>query len=391
MNILQIGLAELIARNNRNQLSDPQIHQIKYGTRIFTESFIIIKTPKNENYQEFNLSDNVKVLPTLSRNRYWFMWDAWRMARKVIRENKIDLVISQDPFFTGLIGYLLKKEFGIPLNVNDVCDFIDNPFWIREWWINRIFNPIGKYILRRADSIRVDSGKEKEKLVSLGIGRNKIWNIPFILNDVDKFIEGKTDDGFRKKILGEKFKYAILFVGRFEDQKDLPTLFKTAKRVIQSEPKTLFLIIGDGKKSDELKAMAKGFDIKNNLLFLGWIDYFDLPKYYAASDAFILTSKYETSPRVVIFACLSRKPIVATDVSGVSDFVEEGKNGFIVPVGDELGLANGVLALIGDSQKAREMGEYGFIKVQELLNEEKILKEYKKMWEFTMIAGDEQK
>lgn len=391
MNVLQIGLAEHLARKQPHHLNDPQIHQIKYGQRIFTKSFIIIKTPKDENYQTFNLSENVMVLPTLSKNRYWFMWDAWMMARKVIKKNEIDLLVLQDPFFTGAIGYLLKKEFRLPMNVNDVCDFIDNSFWVREWWVNRIFNPIGKFILKKAESIRVDSEKEREKLIALGIDKNRVWNIPFILNDADKFIGNKPDDEFRKKILGEKFGYAILFVGRFEEQKDLTTLFKTVRRVIQSQPRTLFLVIGDGRKSNELKAMAGSLGIKDNLLFLGWVDYFELPKYYAACDAFILTSKYETSPRVVIFACLSQKPIVATDVSGVRDFVEDGKNGFVVPVGDEERLAKGILALIGDSGKAREMGKYGLNKVQTILDEEQILEEYKTMWEFTLNAGSGRK
>jgi len=391
MNVLEIGLAELIAKKSQDGFNDQQIHQIKYGQRIFARSFIIVKTPRDPHFQKTHLLENVMVFPTLSKNRYWFTWDAWMMARRIIKENKIDLIILQDPFFTGLIGYLLKKEFGLPINVNDVCDFIDNPFWIREWWVNRIFNPIGKFILKRAESIRVDSEKECEKLIGLGIKKNRVWNIPFILNDADKFIDAEADIEFRKKILGEKYEYVVLFVGRFEDQKDLPTLFKTVRKVIQSQPRVLFLIVGDGKKSNELQVMARSLGIQDNLLFSGWVDYFDLPKYYAACNAFILTSQYETSPRVVIFACLSRKPIVATDVSGVSDFVEEGKNGFIVPVGDEEGLARGIQTLIGNSERAREMGEYGLNKVQGLLNEEKILGEYKKMWEFTMIAGNDKK
>jgi glycosyltransferase involved in cell wall biosynthesis len=387
MNALQIGLAELIAQKDSGRLNDQQVHQIKYGKQILKKSFVIVKTPKEERFQEFNLSDNVRVFPTHSKHRYWFLWDAWQMARKIIKENPIDLLALQDPFITGPIGYLLKKEFGLPMNVNDVCDFVDNPFWMKEKWFHRVLNPIGKFILRKADSIRVDNNQEHRKLVGLGIEREKIWNIPFILNDGDQFVSTQPDPEFRHGLLRNKFEHMVLFIGRLEDQKDLPTLFKTVKKVIQSQPKTLFLIIGDGKKSSEIKALEVTLGIKDNLLFLGWVDYFDLPKYYAVSDAFILTSKYETSPRVVIFACLSRKPIVATDVSGVKDFVEEGKNGFVVSVGDEEGLAKGVLALIGNVEKAREMGGYGLNKVKELLNEEKILEEYKKMWEFTMIAG----
>jgi glycosyltransferase involved in cell wall biosynthesis len=273
------------------------------------------------------------------------------------------------------------------MNVNDVCDFINNPYWIKESWGNQILNPLGKLILRKADSIRVDNHQEYNKLTGLKIHLKKIWNIPFILNEAEQFTNSKPDPEFRKGLLGGKFDHLILFVGRFEDQKDLPTLFRTARKVIQSKPRTLFLIIGDGKKGDELQTMAKSLEIEDHLFFTGWVDYFDLPKYYAACEAFILTSRYETSPRVLIFACLCRKPIVTTEVSGVSDLVEQGENGFIVSVGDVEGLSRGVLRLLENPEKAQEMGEVGFNKVKELLDEEKILNQYQKMYQFTLDQG----
>ena len=84
MNAIQIGLAELIAKRDPDKLNDPQLHQIKYGKKIFNQSFVIVKTPRNDRFQEFHLLDNVKVIPTLSKNRYWFLRDAWRIARKII-------------------------------------------------------------------------------------------------------------------------------------------------------------------------------------------------------------------------------------------------------------------------------------------------------------------
>ena len=184
------------------------------------------------------------------------------------------------------------------------------------------------------------------------------------------------------------FDHIVLFVGRFEEQKDLHTLFHIIERVAQNRPRTLFLIIGDGKKRAEVQDTVKKIGIQNHVIFMGWIDYFDLPKYYAICDAFILTSLYETSPRVVIFACLSRKPIVTTDVSGVRDFVKEGENGFIAPIKDEEGLAKGILTLLENPARAKQMGERGFERIQELLNEENILQDYEKMWQFTSRARD---
>lgn len=384
MNVLQISLAELIARRNSDEFSDPQIHQIKYGKRIFARSFIIVKTWRDKSLQEFNLLDNVRVYPTLSRSKYSFLWDAWRIARKIARSNKIDLVITQDPFTTGLIGYLLKREFCLPLNVHDVCDFIDNSYWMQEWWGNRIFNPLGKFILSKADSIRVDSQQEFEKLRRLGINSNKIWNIPFILNDAAQFINSEPNLEFRTVLLSHRFDRIVLFVGRFVEQKDIRTLFNSIQEVIQQKPKTLFVIIGDGKKNREVQKMVQRMGIFENVLFTGWVDYFDLPKYYAICDAFILTSRYETSPRVIIFACLTQKPVVATEVSGVRDFIEEGKNGFIAPVGDEKKLANGILHILENPERSKKMGIYGFQKARNLLDEEKILNTYQQMYEATL-------
>ena len=386
MNVLQIGLAELIAKRDPNRFNDQQIHQIKYGKRIFTRSFIIVKTPREEGFQEFDLSENVKVFPTLSKNKYWFFWDAFLIARRIIRNNHIHLLAIQDPFITGIIGYLLKRAFRIPLCVNNVCDFIDNHFWMRESTMNRILNPIGKFILRKAGSIRVDNDHEYRKMVGLGIKREKVWNIPFILNDADQFINSKPDLKLREEILKGIFDHMILFVGRFEKQKDLPTLFQTIKRVVEIKPRTLFLIVGDGKENSAARELVKTVGIQEHVFFTGWVDYFDLPKYYAVCDAFILTSVYETSPRVIIFACLSRKPIITTDVSGVRDYVHNEENGFVVSVKNVGGLAKGILTLLENPVKMKQMGESGFKKVKDLLDEEKIIVDYRKMYEFTLSS-----
>jgi len=122
------------------------------------------------------------------------------------------------------------------------------------------------------------------------------------------------------------------------------------------------------------------------VFFTGWVDYFDLPKYYAVCDAFILTSVYETSPRVIIFACLSRKPIITTDVSGVRDYVHNEENGFVVSVKNVGGLAKGILTLLENPVKMKQMGESGFKKVKDLLDEEKIIVDYRKMYEFTLSS-----
>ncbi len=175
------------------------------------------------------------------------------------------------------------------MNVNDVCDFINNPYSIKESWGNQILIPIGRWILREAESVRVDSDQEYRKLIGLGLEREKIWNLPFIVNEADQFITARPNPELRQRLLNGRFDHLVF--SSVGSMNRTSMLFNTVKRVIQRKPRALFLIIGDGKKAGELKAMANGLGIQDNLLFTGWVDYFDLPKYFANCDAFILTSR----------------------------------------------------------------------------------------------------
>lgn len=385
INILIISLALPIAEKRSNgSFSDQQLHQLKYAQG-FSSSHIIVKTPKDSKYQPFNLSEKVKIYPTQSQNRYTFILHAWRLSIKIIKNNPINLITTQDPFGTGLIGYVLSRLYRIPLCVHDVCDFIDNPWWIKGKKVNYLLNFIGKKILFKANTIRVDNTDEKKKLIGLNIPSEKIWNIPFIINDARKFIDCKDYEGLRKKLLGKKYDKVMLFIGRFDKQKDLPTFFRAAKSVLEDFPKTLFVIVGAGKEEHKVKKLVEEHNIEKNVLFTGWVDYFDLPKYYKASDIFVLSSIYETSPRVLIFARLTGRPIVTTDISGARDLVEDEADGFIVPIKDYRSMSSKIKTLLKNDVLAKNMGERGRHKVEELLNEDAIMKKNLDMYHATLI------
>ena len=89
---------------------------------------------------------------------------------------------------------------------------------------------------READSVRVDSHQEYKKLMGLGLEREKIWNFP-LFERGRSIHHGSPNPELRQRLLNGRFDHLVLFVGRFEDQKDLPILFNTAKRVIQRKPR----------------------------------------------------------------------------------------------------------------------------------------------------------
>ena len=99
----------------------------------------------------------------------------------------------------------------------------------------------------------------------------------------------------------------------------------------------LLLLVGDGDDRERLEQLAHELGVARSCLFLGYQE--DVAPWYAISDAVVLTSASEGTPVTIIEALAAGRPVVATDVGGVSDVVDEGETGFLVPPGDTEALA----------------------------------------------------
>jgi hypothetical protein len=108
--------------------------------------YIIVKTLT---YQNNFTKDNIHIYPTNSLSKLTFFIDAYKIGSKILASYEIDLITTQDAFLTGFVGYLLKKRFNKPLNLQVHADFFDNKFWLNErFLINRILNYLGKWLLQ---------------------------------------------------------------------------------------------------------------------------------------------------------------------------------------------------------------------------------------------------
>jgi glycosyltransferase involved in cell wall biosynthesis len=116
-------------------------------------------------------------------------------------------------------------------------------------------------------------------------------------------------------------------------------------------------IIGDGVKRRELESLASTLGVSERVVFLGYRK--DLHSYIGASDIFLLTSEYEGFPNVVLEANACGVGVVAfNSIGGISEIIENGVNGFLVPYGDIDGLANRV--------KMVERGHFNSEKIREI-------------------------
>ncbi|MDA2917589.1 glycosyltransferase, partial [Nitrospinae bacterium AH_259_B05_G02_I21] len=124
------------------------------------------------------------------------------------------------------------------------------------------------------------------------------------------------------------------------------------------------LLIGSGKLEGELRAEADRLGVASRVDFLGTRS--DMPELFAAMDCFVLPSKRDSFPVVLLEAAAAGLPCVATDDGGNPESVIHERTGLLVPVDDPKALAEAVVSVLDDPERARRWGAAGRAKIERL-------------------------
>lgn len=153
-----------------------------------------------------------------------------------------------------------------------------------------------------------------------------------------------------------KRRNVITYSGRlYIKQKRQDVLLKAIALVVKKIPDVRLEIYGDGPDEDSLKKFTQKLGVDENVFFMGKTT--DVVNKVMNSRLFVFSSDYEGIPNSVIEALSVGTPVVSTDCSpgGVRILVDDGVNGYIVPRGDYVSLADKVIEILGDTAKAEAM------------------------------------
>jgi len=132
----------------------------------------------------------------------------------------------------------------------------------------------------------------------------------------------------------------LLAVGRLSPQKDFPTLIQAFARVRQARPARL-LILGEGKERPALEALVRQLGLEEDVSLPGFVE--NPYPYMVEAALFVLSSRFEGLPTVLIEALYCGAPLIATDCpSGPREILADGQYGQLVPVGDTIALARAI-------------------------------------------------
>ena len=229
--------------------------------------------------------------------------------------------------------------------------------------------------------IAVSASLKKELIERFRIAPKKKFSVIELGFELDELLKMPLKQNFDCINIG--------IVGRLTAIKNHKMLFRVAnclnKKMGQSQKNGTvpifclkFIIIGDGELREVLQDYARELNIEDRIEFKGWVR--DLCSIYKELDIVVLTSLNEGTPVSIIEAMAAGRPVVATEVGGVSDIIEDGKSGYLIASNDEENFAGKLQDLISDSSKRERFGVYAREIVKNRFSKERLINDIDKLY-----------
>ena len=367
-----VGSLEVGGAENQITTLISQLHGHKYCCHVFV---LQQGGPLNQYLQELGVPiyDGGLKKGDLVKAPWKLIRTEWRLLRIIFRVKPV-IVHSFLPLVT-FMGALAGRMAKVPLVITSR-------------------RALGKhqerYILLRPFDLLANRLSHRVTVNSMAVWEDTIERdhidpkkLVLIYNGVDL----KTFDSaspFRKEVrkkLGIRSQEKVIIaIGNLILYKGHLDLLEAARKVLKHIPKALFLLVGEDRGiGRKLKRISIDLGIGEKLRFLGLRD--DIPQLLAASDISVLPSHEEGFSNVILESMAAGLPVVATKVGGNSEAVIDGVTGWLVPPKNPAAMAEKIVDLLHDPQRARSWGKQGRDRVNKKFTIERMVQEHIKLYE----------
>jgi len=287
---------------------------------------------------------------------------------RLLRREKID-ILHTHLFHVNLLGRIAGRLAGVPVIISHQHGVERNRSKVRSL--------LDRLTSRYADLVISTCEVVKETLIK----RDKIspGKIRIIYNGVETPNVNVESSSVRRDLGIALDAPVIGVVANLRPMKGYDTFLKAARMILDEVENARFLIVGGGPLEDELKALAFKLGIWPQTIFTGFRD--DVPNLLATMDVFVLPSLWEGVPMALLEAMAMAKPVVATEVGGIPEIVIDGVTGLLVPPRDPDALAEAIIALLQDRERAEAMGQAGRERVEKYFTVERMVQKTEALYE----------
>ncbi len=344
---------------------------IETTKRLRSQVDITVYSGTKAGFKKPTIIDGVNFVPLHSTDRI-FPLDNWFFNRSMDEKAR---AIDADVYEAHTVsGYGLLKALNKLGNKKPFIHTIhgvlaDEYEQAKKNGYNSFKGRIANYFMGRLANLELKTAQKSSLIVTISryslekikqfynVNEAKVRIVPNGV-DVEKF-KPIPDREAAKRQFGLGDEPCVLFVGSLIPRKGLHFLVEAAKRIVNEQKETKFLIVGEGPLRTQLNNSIKAADLGRNFKFLGNLKDDTLPTIYNCADVFALPSIQEGQGIVLLEAQACTKPVVAFDIGGVNEAVRNGETGLLVKLGNTDEFADALLKLNSDKILQQKMGTNG--------------------------------
>ena len=313
----------------------------------------------------------VELFPLRVRS-HWDLRAVFRLAR-FMRLRRVDIVHTH-LFVGGVFGRLAAWLARVPVTITTTQNAYASGHFPPRWQVL-----VDGLLARFTDRLVAVSQGTLDYLMQMErVSAAKIEVLPNAIPWPGPLSPAQVEATRRE--LGGEGRYPLVgTVARLTPQKGLDYLLHALSMLRERFPDLYCLIVGDGPLRSELEALAEELGLTEHVRFCGLRR--DVPAILQNLDLFILPSLFEGLPVALLEAMAAGRPVVATQVAGSSEVIEDGVNGRLVPSADSVALAEAMAELLEDRELAQALARRGQETVRQRYTIGRVAETYERLYE----------
>ncbi len=264
-----------------------------------------------------------------------------RAIERAVEDFTPDVILLQTMMYPCYLALLLETKAKLAVT-----------FWNGDvlWWAKRtglerlVKKRITEYGIGRMDAITVNSKAAYDACLSYGKPKDMIHLIRYPAVDMTFFSPmSKVESRRRLGITSSKVVLAPRGLGGYLNSE---TIVRSAAKVIERAPDTLFLFLASDHSVEELekhKALSRMLGIEGKFRWSGHVNWEDMPVYYSCADVMVSISSNDSLPNCMLESMACGTPVIMGDIPQLREWIGDGKNGLFVPVYDEDAISSAIL------------------------------------------------